>query len=611
MGEDAAKDKVHEDIAIQDLGDLRRSHHCGELGEKTMGAAVQLMGWVARRRDLGSLIFIDLRDRSGIVQVVFDREGDPDLYARARQLRPEFVVAVGGVVAARAEGMANPDMATGKVEVQVHQLAVLNVSLPPPILVTKEEDESDELRMRYRYIDLRRKRMLGNLLLRDEVSHTIRQRLREKGFVEVETPTLTKATPEGARDFLVPSRLHDGRFYALPQSPQLFKQLLMVAGLDRYYQVVKCFRDEDFRADRQPEFTQLDMEMSFVTPDEVITTVEELLDVLFRLVDVDPHAPLLRLTYREAMERYGTDRPDLRNPLQLVDVSDTVCGSDFRLFRDTVSGGGAVVALPVPGGADLSRSKLDRLTDQAKKSGAGGLIWLKIAEGGQYASPVLKFIGEEGAGALARACGSAEGDLLLLVADRRPVAQRVLGELRLTVAEERGLIDTDSFAFLWVTEFPLFDYDDEEQRCVAVHHPFTAPMPEDMSLLESDPLAVRSMAYDIVVNGLEIGGGSIRIHRPDVQQRVFNLLGIGEAEAQEKFGFLLDALKYGAPPHGGIALGLDRLVMVLAGESSIREVIPFPKTTSGICPLTGAPAGANRGQLAELGLDGGGGSTKG
>ncbi len=602
MGEEEGREERNEGIEIEDLGRLRRSDYCGELTAEALGQRVVLMGWVARRRDLGSLIFVDLRDRSGIVQVVFDREGDADLYARAKQLRPEFVVAVGGDVSARAEGMANTEMATGMVEVKACSLAILNISLPPPILVNKEEDESDELRMRYRYIDLRRKRMLGNLILRDKVSFTIRQQLRQDGFMEVETPMLTKATPEGARDFLVPSRLHVGRFYALPQSPQLFKQLLMVGGVDRYYQVVKCFRDEDFRADRQPEFTQLDMEMSFVSPEEVIATVEELIDVLFRLVDVAVDPPMLRLTYAEAMARYGTDRPDLRNPLQLVEVSQQVSGSDFRLFRETVAGGGAVVALAVPGGAELSRSKLDRLTAQAKDLGAGGLIWIKVADDGTFASPVLKFIGDDGARGLVETCGAGDGDLLLLVADRRPVAQKVLGELRMIVAEDRGLIDREGFAFLWVTEFPLFDYDEEEQRHVAVHHPFTAPMPEDLHLLESDPLAVRSMAYDIVVNGLEIGGGSIRIYRPDVQQRVFNLLGIGEEEAQEKFGFLLDALKYGAPPHGGIALGLDRLVMVLAGESSIREVIPFPKTTSGICPLTGAPAGANRGQLKELGL---------
>jgi aspartyl-tRNA synthetase len=602
MGEADGRDELNEGIEIEDLGQLRRTGNCGELTMDSLGQRVLLMGWVARRRDLGSLIFVDLRDRSGIVQVVFDREGDPGLYARAKQLRPEFVVAVGGDVVSRAEGMANPEMTTGMVEVKACRLAILNVSLPPPILVNKEEDESDELRMRYRYIDLRRKRMLGNLMLRDTVSFTIRQMLRGAGFMEVETPALTKATPEGARDFLVPSRLHQGRFYALPQSPQLFKQLLMVGGIDRYYQVVKCFRDEDFRADRQPEFTQLDMEMSFVTPDEVIATVEQLIDVLFRLVEVHADIPLLRLTYREAMARYGTDRPDLRNPLQLAEVSDQVSGSGFRLFRDTVAGGGAVVALPVPGGAEISRSKLDRYTARARELGAGGLIWLKVADNGTLASPVLKFIGDDGARALAESCGAGNGDLVLLVADRRPVALRVLGELRMTVGEECGLIDSDGFAFLWVTEFPLLDFDEELQRHVAVHHPFTSPMAEDLPLLESNPLAVRSMAYDIVVNGLEIGGGSIRIHRPDVQQRVFGLLGIGEEEARDKFGFLLDALKYGAPPHGGIALGLDRLVMVLAGESSIREVIPFPKTTSGICPLTGAPARANRGQLNELGL---------
>jgi len=602
MGDDG-NERLNDGIEIEDLGDLRRSGGCGELTKDALGQNVLLMGWVARRRDLGSLVFIDLRDRSGIVQVVFDREGNPGMYTRAKQLRPEFVVAVGGVVTARAEGMANPEMATGQVEVVADSLRLLNVSLPPPILVNKEEDESDELRMRYRYIDLRRKRMLGNLLLRDKVSFTIRQRLREEGFIEVETPTLTKATPEGARDFLVPSRLHEGRFYALPQSPQLFKQLLMVAGIDRYFQVVKCFRDEDFRADRQPEFTQLDLEMSFVTPEQVMGIIEKLTEVLFRLVDVESGPPYLRLTWDEAMERYGTDRPDLRNPLRLVEVSKQVSGSEFRLFRDTVSGGGAVVALPVPGAADLSRSRLDRLTAQAKDLGAGGLVWLKIAGDGSYSSPVLKFIGEEGAGNLAEACGAGAGDLVLLVADRRPVARRVLGELRMTVAEERDLIQRDGFEFLWVTDFPLLEFDEGQQRHMAVHHPFTAPNPEDLPRLESDPLSVRSLAYDLVVNGVEIGGGSIRIHRPDVQRRVFDLLGIGEKEADQKFGFLLDALKFGAPPHGGIALGLDRLVMVMAGESSIREVIPFPKTTSGICPLTGAPAGANRGQLAELGLE--------
>lgn len=599
-----------EHIEIDDLGDLRRTDGCGELNEEALNRSVQLMGWVARRRDLGSLIFVDLRDRSGLVQVVFDREGDPTLYARAKKLRAEFVVAVGGVVSARAEGMANLDMPTGQIEVNANSLKILNVSLPPPILVNKEEDESDELRMRYRYIDLRRKRMLGNLLLRDRVTFMMRQRLREDGFIEVETPMLTKATPEGARDFLVPSRMHSGRFYALPQSPQLFKQLLMVSGLDRYYQVVKCFRDEDFRADRQPEFTQLDIEMSFVTQDQVISTLEPLIEALFRLVEVEAGPPFQRMTWEEAMARYGTDRPDLRNPLELRDLSEKVADSGFRLFSETVSGGGAVVAMAVPGAADLSRGKLDKLTAAAKTLGAGGLLWVKRAAGGDFTSPVLKFIGEECAADLFSACGAAEGDLLLMVADKRRLAQSVLGELRMTIAEERGLIDHNAFRFLWVTEFPLFEYDEGQQRHVAIHHPFTAPMPEDLPGLENDPLSVRSLAYDLVVNGSEIGGGSIRIHRPDIQQRVFQLLGIDEDEAQAKFGFLLDALKYGAPPHGGIALGLDRLVMVLAGESSIREVIPFPKTTSGICPLTGAPAGANPGQLVELGLSGPDGGSK-
>jgi len=590
-------------INIEDLGDLRRSNGCGGTDERLLDRKVQLMGWVAKRRDLGSLIFIDLRDRSGVVQVVFDKEVDQPLYARAKHLRAEYVVAVGGTVSARAEGMANAEMATGKVEVVAASLRLLNTAEPPPILVNKEEDESDELRMRYRYIDLRRQRMLNNLLLRDKVAFATRRRLREEGFVEVETPTLTKATPEGARDFLVPSRLHEGRFYALPQSPQLFKQLLMVGGLDRYFQVVKCFRDEDFRADRQPEFTQLDLEMSFVTPDMVIDCVEGLTEELFAVAGIEARPPFQRMTYEEAMGRYGSDRPDLRNPLTLVEVSDTVADSGFRVFRDTVEKGGAVVALRIPGAADLSRGKLDKLTDRAKSLGAGGLLWIKVNDGGGYASPVLKFIGEDGAAGLAEACNAAEGDLMLLVADKRTLARHVLGELRMVVADERDLSDPDGFRFLWVTEFPLFEFDEDEGRHVAIHHPFTAPMPEDLPLLENNPLTVRSLAYDLVVNGLEIGGGSIRIHRSDVQQRVFEMLGIGEEEAESKFGFLLDALKFGAPPHGGIALGLDRLVMVLAGESSIREVIPFPKTTSGICPLTGAPAGANRGQLSELGLD--------
>jgi len=602
--------QTNEGTTIDDLGERRRSHTCGELTADLVQQPVQLMGWVARRRDLGSLVFIDLRDRSGIVQVVFDKDRDEEIYGRAKQLRPEFVVGVGGEVARRAAGMTNAEMATGEIEVVAGELRLLNVSQPPPILVHKEEDESDELRMRYRYIDLRRQRMLKNMLLRDEVTFTLRKLLRDQDFIEVETPTLTKATPEGARDFLVPSRLHGGRFYALPQSPQLFKQLLMVAGMDRYYQVVKCFRDEDFRADRQPEFTQLDIEMSFITPDELIGIMEGVMREVFALVGVNAETPFPRLTWEEAMSRYGSDRPDLRNPLTLVDVSETVAGSDFRLFSETVKKGGTVAALPVPGGADTSRGKLDKLTDLARKHGAGGLVWVKCSEGGAFASPVLKFIGEDGAKALAEACDCGEGDLLLLVADKTAVARAVLGELRTAVAVERGLVQEGGFEFLWVTDFPLFEYDEEEGRHVAIHHPFTAPLPDDLPLLESVPLAVRSLAYDLVVNGNEIGGGSIRIHRSDVQSRVFDLLGIGEEEAREKFGFLLDALQYGAPPHGGIALGLDRLVMVLAGESSIREVIPFPKTTSGTCPLTGAPAGANAGQLAELGLSGGQGSEK-
>jgi aspartyl-tRNA synthetase len=553
-----------------------------------------------RRRDHGGLIFIDLRDREGLVQVVFNPAVDAQTHALAHDLRSEYVIEVSGTVAARPEGTVNPNLPTGEVEVAASSLKVLSESATPPFEVEDATSVSEALRLKYRYLDLRRPTLQRFLRLRHAAAQAIRGFLNPRGFLEVETPMLTKSTPEGARDYLVPSRVNPGAFYALPQSPQLFKQILMIAGFDRYYQIARCFRDEDLRADRQPEFTQIDLEMSFVDREEIWSLMEDLLAAVFReTCGIAIATPFPRMAYAEAMARFGTDKPDTRFGMELVDVGPCVRGAEFKVFVQALGGGGEVKGICAPGMAGASRKDLDDLTEFAKGFGAKGLAWMKVAAEGIDA-PIAKFFKPEEAAAIVHAMGGKPGDLLLFVADKPAVVAEALGRLRLHLAERLRLIPEGRYDFLWVTDFPLLEYDEVEKRHAAKHHPFTAPMDEDLPLLESDPLKVRAKAYDIVLNGTEIGGGSIRIHRQDIQQRMFERLGIGPDEAKAKFGFLLEALQYGAPPHGGIALGFDRLVALLAGVESIRDVIAFPKTQKAVCPLTDAPSPVTRDQLKEL-----------
>jgi aspartyl-tRNA synthetase len=583
------------------LGDWRRSHACGELRAQDAGQTVTLMGWAHRRRDHGGLIFIDLRDRTGLTQCVFDPVTSAEAHERAAGIRSEFVLAVRGVVAPRPAGTENPRLATGAVEVHVRDLKILNESraLPFPI---EDGVEVDELtRLTYRYLDLRRPSMYRNFAIRDGVCRATRAYLHRHGFVEVETPFLIRTTPEGARDFLVPSRLSRGRFYALAQSPQLFKQLLMVAGFERYFQIVRCFRDEDLRKDRQPEFTQIDIETSFLDRNDVLTLMEGLVaEILQTVRGIEIPRPFSRLSFAEAMERFGSDKPDLRFDMELVDVSELFRGGEFQAFAQVTAAGGVVKALRVPGAGGLSRKEADDLVATAKTWGAKGLVWVKVTPEG-FQSPVAKFL-EGIRPALTQALGAQPGDLLLLVGDTRITAATVLGRFRLELAQRHGLIPSDRFAILWVVDFPSFEWSEEERRWQAMHHPFTAPRDEDVPLLESQPGAVLAKAYDLVLNGQEAAGGSIRIHQQAIQQRVFELLGIDKTEARAKFGFLLDALEFGAPPMGGIAFGLDRLAAVLAGEESIRDVIAFPKTQKGVDPMTDAPAPASPAQLRELGI---------
>jgi len=584
--------------------DWRRTHSCGALRAEEAGRPVTLMGWAFRRRDHGGLIFVDLRDREGVTQLVFNPAVDAAAHDAAGGVRAEYVLAVHGTVQHRPPGTTNPHLATGEVEVHVRAVRVLNEAKPLPFPLDESQETTEALRLRYRYLDLRRPAMLANLLLRDRVCRAVRDYLHREGFVEVETPVLTRSTPEGARDFLVPSRLSRGSFYALPQSPQLFKQILMVGGLERYFQIVRCFRDEDLRADRQPEFTQIDIETAFLDRDDFLPIMEGLIAEIFeRAKGIVLPRPFPRLAWDEVIDRYGSDKPDLRFGLELRDPSALFRDGGFQVFAQAVARGGAVKALTVPD-PGFSRKDLDDLVEQAKAYGARGLVWVRVtggADGGGLQSPAARHL-EPLRPALLDACGATAGQLILLVADRMPLAATVLGRLRVDLARRLGLVPEDTFRVAWVIDFPLVEWNEEEKRWDPMHHPFTAPRDADAADGLGDPGRARAKAYDLVLNGQEIGGGSIRIHQRALQQRVFELLGIGEAEAAAKFGFLLEALEYGAPPMGGIAFGLDRIVAILAGVESIRDVMAFPKTQKGACPLTEAPAPVSPAQLTELGL---------
>ena len=588
---------------------LKRTHRCAEISQQNIGETVTLMGWVQKNRNKGGIIFVDLRDRSGIVQIIFETSGekkagyiDEEGFAKAEKLRSEFVIAVTGTVEKRG-GAENAGLKTGAIEVRASAVRILSEAETPPFPIEADSKTKEELRLKYRYLDLRRPDIQHNLMFRSRVVNLIRNFLSEEGFLEIETPILNRSTPEGARDYLVPSRVHPGTFYALPQSPQLFKQLLMCSGYDRYYQIAKCFRDEDLRADRQPEFTQVDMELSFVDVDDVIDVNERLLQKLFQeCLGVEVPLPMQRMTWQEAMDRFGSDKPDVRFGMELVDVSETVRDVDFIVFKNALENGGTVRGINAKGQGEMPRKKIDALVEFAKDFGAKGLAYLAILPDGTYKSSFTKFMTEEQTAALVKAMDGEKGDLLLFAADQNKVVWDVLGNLRLEIARNTGILKKEEYRFLWITEFPLLEWDEEENRYVAMHHPFTMPMEEDLALLDSDPGKVRAKAYDCVLNGVELGGGSVRIYQSDVQEKMFEKLGIGTEEAYEKFGFLLNAFKYGVPPHAGLAFGLDRLIMLMVQADNIREVIAFPKVKDASCLMSEAPNVVDPKQLEELGI---------
>jgi len=582
---------------------IETRHLAGALTKANIDQHVTLKGWVQKRRDLGGLIFIDLRDRSGMVQVVFNPALSEEALAIAETVRNEYVLQVEGTVVARAQGTINEKMKTGEIEVTADKISILNASKTPPINVFEDKEISEDTRLKYRYIDLRRESMQKTIKLRHKTAQVIRQFLNQESFLEMETPMLTKSTPEGARDYLVPSRVHPGHFYALPQSPQLFKQLIMVAGFERYYQFARCFRDEDLRADRQPEFTQIDIETSFMTSDEIMEMSERMMQLVMKEIKgVELQLPLPRMTYDEVMSRYGSDKPDTRFGLELVDLSDLVKDSDFKVFANAVINGGKVSAINVKGeAASFSRKDIDKLTDFVKIYGAKGLAWVKVDENG-FSGPIAKFFNEEAQASISERLKASEGDLLLFVADQTQIVYDSLGALRQKLGKDLGLIDEEQFNFLWVTDWPLLEYDEDNGRYVAAHHPFTLPVAEDIDRLLAEPEKVKASAYDLVLNGFELGGGSLRIYQRDLQEKMFKVLGFSEEEANSQFGFLLQALEYGTPPHGGIALGFDRLVMLLAGKTNLRETILFPKTASASDPLTEAPSTVSQSQLTDLHL---------
>ena len=586
---------------METLEGMKRTHHCGELRKSDVGKEVVLCGWVSRRRDHGGLIFVDMRDRSGLVQVVYDEsEMNEGTFHKAESLRSEFVIAVRGKVRGRSEDTVNPKMDTGEIEVVCAELRILNTSKTPPFYIQDGIDVDENLRLKYRYLDLRRPEMQKNIMLRHKVTMIMRNYFDKHGFLEIETPMLCKSTPEGARDFLVPSRLNAGTFYALPQSPQIYKQILMLAGYEKYFQIVRCFRDEDLRADRQPEFTQLDVETSFLSQEEILTFTEGMIKNLFKeAIGAEIETPMLRMTWDDAMDRFGSDKPDLRFGMELMDISEYMGGSDFKVFNSVLENGGQVKCIKVDGYADIPRRELDRLVEYVKNYGAKGLAWIQYAPEG-VKSPFKKFYPQETFDKIAEETGAKTGDLLLVVADKRLVVAQALGALRLEMGRMRNLIDPDKLCFLWVIDFPMFEYSEEEKRWKAMHHPFTAPRNEDIQYLKSDPGRVKANAYDMVLNGVEIGGGSLRIYDSELQEQVFEAVGLTPEVAHERFGFMMDAFKYGTPPHGGLAFGLDRLVMLMAKRPSIRDVIAFPKTQSGTDVMSQAPSTVEDKQLREL-----------